>query len=134
MMEKFTQIIADVNQIISDIAPTEFKSAWQVNVNDGSVAFGSAFKNWAISIPYMQKAGMSFKDIIDLTEKDNEKELKSKLPLSKVVLDMVIKHLPNPKTAQKYRIPRLWKGDYETVTGKGMSECNRTIIYVYLPS
>jgi len=43
MMEKFTQIIADVNQIISDIAPTEFKSAWQVNVNDGSVAFRHSF-------------------------------------------------------------------------------------------
>ena len=124
MMKKFTDIIAEVNKIIKDNAPAEFKEKWLVNVNDGSVAFGSAFKNWAISIPYMKKTETTFKDIIKYTEDDNEAELKKNIPLSKVVLDMVIKHLPNPKEAQKYRIKRLWKGDYESKSGKSMTDCN----------
>ena len=37
---------------------------------------------------------------------------------------MVIKHLPNPKEAQKYRIPRIWKGDYESIAGKSMINCD----------
>jgi elongation factor 2 len=43
--------------LVANIAETEFKEKWQVNVNDGSVAFGSARDNWALTIPYMKKNG-----------------------------------------------------------------------------
>jgi len=33
---------------------------------------------------------------------------------------MVVEHLPNPKEAQKYRIPRIWHGDPESELGKAM--------------
>ena len=38
------------------IAPEEFKKEWQVSVMDGTVAFGSAYHNWGITIPYMKKS------------------------------------------------------------------------------
>ena len=52
---------------------------------DGSVAFGSAYHNWALSLPYMQKKGISFKDIIDVYNSGEEayKELAKKLNYSK---------------------------------------------------
>ena len=37
---------------------------------------------------------------------------------------MVIKHLPSPKTAQKYRIPVIWHGDVESGYGKAMVNCD----------
>jgi elongation factor 2 len=37
------------------IAEDEYKEKWKVNVMDGSVAFGSARDNWALSLPFMKK-------------------------------------------------------------------------------
>jgi elongation factor 2 len=85
---------------------------------------GSSTKKWAISIPYMQKTGITFKEIIDLTLQGKEDELAKKAPLHQVVLDMIIKHLPDPLEAQKYRLERIWKGDLKTEVGKDMVGCN----------
>ncbi len=120
MQERFKAVITEVNTLIQKYCETEFKDKWLVKVEDGSVAFGSAFKKWAISIPFMQRSNMTFKDIIDLTESGKEDELSKKAPLHGVALDMVIKHLPNPETAQKYRVPKIWPGDIESDVGKTM--------------
>src|SRR2546425_571945 len=48
------------------------------------------------------------------------KERVKKAPLHNVVLNMVIRHLPNPLEAQKIRIPIIWKGDMESPVGKAM--------------
>jgi len=124
LMNRFTKIINDVNKLILKMAPEEFRDKWIVNVTDGSVAFGSAYYNWAISVPFMKKKGVSFKDIIKYCEEDRQRELAEKAPLHEVILDMVIKHLPDPPTAQKYRIPNIWKGDLNSEIGKAMVNCD----------
>ena len=124
MQKKFEEVIRDVNFYIQKYAPEEYKQKWLVNVLDGSVAMGSAVKRWAISIPYMKKTGITFKDIIDLTLQENETELAKKAPMHQVVLDMIITHLPNPVDAQKYRIDKIWKGDLDSDVGKDMLACN----------
>ena len=124
MQERFKNIITEVNLLIHKFAEDEYKDKWTVNVNDGSVAFGSATKKWAISVPVMQKKGMTFKDVIEMTERGEENELSEKSPLHAVILDMVIQHLPNPLTSQKYRIPKIWPGDIHSDIGKDMTACN----------
>ena len=124
MQERFLKIITEVGLLFRKYGEEKYKDEWTINVNDGSVAFGSAVKNWAISIPLMQKAGISFKDIIEYSEQGNEKELAEKAPLHRVVLDMVIKHLPNPLEAQKYRIEKIWPGEMDSDVGKDMTSCN----------
>lgn len=125
MQERFVKIIENVNKQIAAIAPKEYKEQWQVNVQD-TVAFGSAFHNWALSIPYMKKKGITFKDIIDSYEAGGEeyKKLQKKAPIHEVVLNMVIRHHPDPKQAQEYRIPKLWRGDLESKDGQSMINCN----------
>ncbi|MBN2881483.1 elongation factor EF-2 [Candidatus Woesearchaeota archaeon] len=128
MMERFTKIIASVNQKIRELAPDEFKEKFQVNVQDGSVCFGSAFHNWGLSLPYMKKHNVSFKEIISAYNDDSNpeawKDLKHKAPIHQVVLDAVVEHLPNPVTASPYRIRKLWHGDLESEDGKSLSACN----------
>jgi elongation factor 2 len=125
MQERFVKIIKDVNKQIEAIAPKEYKQAWQVNVQE-TVAFGSAFHNWALSMPYMKKKGITFKEIIDAYEAGGEeyKKLQKKAPIHEVVLNMVIRHHPDPKQAQEYRIPKLWRGDLESKDGKAMLNCD----------
>ena len=124
MQERFTNIIREVNMLIQKYAEEQFKNKWIVNVNNGSVTFGSALRKWAISIPYMQKSGITFKDIIELTEQNKEDELAKKAPLYNVILDIIIKHLPSPIEAQKYRVPKIWRGDKESPIGKDMMLVN----------
>ena len=131
MQAKFISIINSVNDLIEKIAPEGYKEKWKVGVGEGTVAFGSAFHNWALSVPYMKEHGISFKDIIDAyTEendeklKENIKELAHKAPLHEVVLGMVVEHHPNPVDAQKYRIPKIWHGDVSEEPGKSIMECN----------
>ncbi|MEM2115557.1 MAG: elongation factor EF-2 [Candidatus Woesearchaeota archaeon] len=127
MQERFMEIIRKVNQLIYRYAHPEFKEKWQVNVNDGSVVFGSAFHNWALSVPYMQKNKITFKEIIDvyLSQEEQAKNiLRDKAPLHVVLLDSVIRHFPNPKEAQSYRVPHLWKGDLDTEEGKALISCD----------
>jgi len=128
IQEKFVKIINDFNLLIEQIAEKEYRQKWKVNVNDGSVAFGSARDNWAMSIPFMKKKNVSFKDIIDIYSKDKDEREKwvwENAPVHEVLLDMVIKHLPSPIEAQKYRIPKIWYGDTESEFGKGLLNCDK---------
>lgn len=124
MQERFMKTIANVNKLIKDLAEEEYGDKWQVNVQDGSVCFGSAFHNWALSLDYMQKKNISFKEIIDAYDKDDWSDLKKKAPLHEVLLNSVIKHHPNPIDAQKYRIPKIWHGDKESPLGKSLLTCD----------
>ncbi len=124
MMARFEKIIKEINKLIRRYAEEEYRDKWMVRVEDGSVAFGSAYHNWAISVPFMKKSGISFKDVFEHLQQDKQKELAKKAPLHQVVLDMVVKHLPNPKEAQKYRIPKIWHGDLESPIGKAMLTCD----------
>ncbi|MFH1649897.1 MAG: elongation factor EF-2 [Candidatus Woesearchaeota archaeon] len=120
MQARFLKNIAAVNKLIMQIAEQGYGEKWQVSVNDGSVCFGSAFHNWGLSVPYMKKHGISFKDIIDAYENDSYKDLKKKCPLHVVVLNEVIRHHPDPVDAQKYRIPKIWHGDTDSKLGKSL--------------
>ena len=124
MQEKLLETISGVNKLIKDLAPKEFADKWSVSVQDGTVAFGSAIDKWAISFPWMKKTNISFKDIIDAYNGNNVQVLEEKSPLHKILLDIVVKHLPNPIEAQKYRVPRIWTGEIESKTGKSLLSCD----------
>ena len=124
MMERFKGTITKVNKLIKQFAPEEFKKSWQVSVGDGTVAFGSAYHNWGITVPYMQKSGISFKDIFQYCNDENQKELAQKAPVHEVLLDMSVTKLPSPVEAQPYRIPNIWTGDLESPVGKSMIGCD----------
>ncbi len=133
MQAKFIAIINHVNQLIEKIAPEGYKEKWKVGVGEGTVTFGSAFHNWALSVPYMKKHNITFKDIIDAYENDNHKELAKKAPLHEVVLGMTVTHHPDPVTAQKYRIPKIWHGNTDVEPGKSIMECNPNGNIAFVP-
>lgn len=133
MQAKFIKIIDHVNSLIENIAPEGYKEKWKVGVGEGTVAFGSAFHNWALSFSYMKEKGITFKDVIDAYENENFKELAKKAPLHEVVLSMSVKHHPNPVDAQKYRIPKIWHGDIESELGKSLINCDPKGETVFVP-
>jgi len=126
MQKRFMKIITDVNRLLTKYSAEEFKQSWQVNVQEGRVAFGSAFNNWAISVPAMERTKVSFKQIVDYVKAGKQKELAKIAPLHQIILNMVIRHLPNPRQAQAYRTEQIWKGDLNSDIGKSMQTCDHT--------
>lgn len=120
LQKRFINIYMEANKLIKNMAPEDKKEEWAVDFTDGSVAFGSAYHNWAINVPMMQKTGVNFKDIIDYCNDEKQKELAQKVPLSEVLLGMVVEHLPSSKVAQVYRVPNIWDGDIDSPAGQCM--------------
>ncbi|MEI6849483.1 MAG: elongation factor EF-2 [archaeon] len=130
MQERFMKLISEFNRHIMSIAEPEFKEKWQANVMDGSVAFGSARENWALSLPFMKKKNVTFKDIYKIYDEsipaeERKKWIWANANLNEVVLDMAVKHLPNPIEAQIYRIPKIWRGDIDSKFGQDLLHCKR---------
>ena len=124
MQERFMAQITKVNTLISEFAPAEHRKDWRVSVADGTVAFGSAYHNWGITVPYMAKSGISFTDIFEYCHNEQQKELAKKAPVHEVLLDMSVDKLPSPLDAQQYRIPNIWNGDLESEAGAAMLGCD----------
>jgi len=123
IMQRFIEIIKEVNGLIEIYGEPQFKDKWKINPQEGNVVFGSAKDKWGFSIPYAQKKGIKMTDVIEAYSK-NDKELISKLaeeaPIHEALLDGVIRFVPNPIEAQKIRIPKIWKGDLQSEIGKSM--------------
>ena len=123
--ERLLRLINDINKLIIRFAPEEFAKKWQVSVEAGSICFGSAYKKWAISKRIMERYKVTFKDIWDLSAKNDEKRLQEVAPIDEAVLSMIIEHMPDPAAAQHYRIPHLWHGDLNSTDGKSMLAVDR---------
>ncbi len=123
--ERLVKLITDLNKMIVRFAPPEFAQKWILSVENGSVAFGSAYKKWGLSMYIMKKYNVTFKQIFDLTAKNDEAELQRLAPIDEATLSMCIEHLPSPREAQAYRIPHLWHGDLNTEDGKAMTSVDQ---------
>ncbi|NHX35324.1 MULTISPECIES: elongation factor EF-2 [Halolamina] len=126
MQERLLGVISDVNELIRGMIEEmdDIDDDWTVSVEEGTVGFGSALYKWGVSMPSMQRTGISFQDIIDLERNDKRDELHERSPLSDVVLDMVCEHFPNPVDAQPRRVPRIWRGDAESELAEDMRLVN----------
>jgi len=124
MQEQLASLVANFNGLIDTYAEPEFKDKWKVSIQDGSVSLGSAKDKWAINIDLMKEKGISFKDVFEAySEGGKVEDLVKKAPLADAVLGMVVKHHPPPQVAQKYRIPKIWKGDLDSDIGKALLNC-----------
>ncbi|MEM3193840.1 MAG: elongation factor EF-2 [Candidatus Bathyarchaeia archaeon] len=127
MQQRFAKIILRINSLIEKYAPPEHKKDWQVKVENGTVAFGSALHKWGFTLQYMRAKGITFKDVIDAYTGTPEEVAKKVDALAKIVplyepiLDMFCEHLPSPLEAQPYRQTQIWPGDPKSTIGLSMA-------------
>ncbi len=124
MAIRLGKVIDNINKLIRGMSEEKYKAGWRVDAANGSVAFGSALYNWAISVPQMKKTGIGFDQVFDHCRAGNMKELAEKVPLYKAVNDMVVRFLPSPIEAQKERVNVIWHGDWNSPVGKAMAACD----------
>ncbi|MEM1847380.1 MAG: elongation factor EF-2 [Acidilobaceae archaeon] len=123
IQERFAEIIREFNNLIDNYGEPEFAKKWKVNPAEGQVAFGSARDKWALTVPIVRKKSISLSAVIEAYSKEDKEliaQLSKQVPLHEALLDMVVKFVPNPRDAQKYRIPKIWKGDLNSELGRAM--------------
>ncbi|MFP4654988.1 MAG: elongation factor EF-2 [Methanohalobium sp.] len=122
MQIRLGKLIDHVNKLIKGMNEQRYNEGWKVSASDGTVAFGSALYNWAISVPMMKKTNIGFVDVYNYCQQERQTELAQKCPLYEAVNDMVIHHLPNPIVSQPYRVSTIWHGDIESDIGEEMTK------------
>jgi elongation factor 2 len=124
IQEKFTRIISSFNDLIEIYGEPPFKDRWKINPAAGNVSFGSALHRWGFTLSMARQKDVKFSDIISVYESGEYEKLQKALPLHSAILDMAVKHIPNPAEAQGYRVEKIWKGDITSEAGKAMMSCD----------
>jgi len=124
IQDKVLRIIRDFNSLIEIYGESEFRDKWKVDPQKETVAFGSALHRWGFTLKIAQEKGVKFSDVIEAYAKGEQQKLARLIPLHNAILDMVVKNIPNPVEAQRYRLPRIWKGDLNSEVGKAMLNCD----------
>lgn len=125
VFQKIDNILNGVNKLIRDNAPEGLGKAWQVSFKDGSVSVGSAKDGWAFNMSTLQRLQIKPQDVFAKYDVDDKDWLRENLPLEEPLLEMVIKHLPNPVEGQKMKIPAIWGGDITSPEGQALMNCDR---------
>jgi translation elongation factor 2 (EF-2/EF-G) len=124
MQAWLSNIINDVNRLIDIYAEPEFKDKFKISITNDSVAFGSSKDRWGFTLSMARAKNMGFKDVYEGYSSGNISALVENFQLHEAILSMVIRHIPPPNVAQRYRIPKIWKGDPESEIYKAMIECD----------
>lgn len=133
VQQRFVEIIKTMNSLLAEYAEPEFKEKWSFDPVKGTVILGAARDKWGITVPIAQKKGIRFSDIVGAYEKGKEgiDELAKLAPLQEAILDTVVKFVPNPREAQSYRIPKIWRGNIDSDVGKAMMRADPSGPLVY---
>ena len=123
IQKKLSRIITDFNNLIEMYGEKGLKERWKVSPSTETVAFGSALHKWGFTVNIAKEKGVMFRDVIEAYKANAYEELQKTIPLHTAILDMVVKNLPNPVEAQKYRIPKIWHGDLDSEVGQAMLNC-----------
>jgi len=117
---KLDVIANQVNNLVKKVAPEQFKKKWGVYFKDNSVAVGSAKDGWAFTVEILKQKELTPAVVFEKYQEDNKQWLRENLPLDDALLRMVVQHIPHPGISQKYKIPKIWKGDLESETGQAL--------------
>jgi elongation factor 2 len=146
--EEITRVVREFNAMLGKYLDDELLEKWEVSFNKGSLTVGSALDKWGIDIetlrartrgsesrPDLGKAFIDLlKDINDIYSADRRKELMDMFPVAPVVLNSVIRTVPNPIVAQRYRVPIFWGGNLQSEIGESLVNCSSSGACVCLVS
>lgn len=151
-LKAINDIVRNFNILLEKYSESKISENWRVSFLRLNVAFGSAKDKWGVRlIDILEWAGKSINDVKSTSEllqilkdflkyvyskyrENNVKELSERFPVEKAVLEMMIDHIPNPREAQKARVPIIWQGDLSSEIGKALIECDLNappVVFIY---
>jgi len=122
--KKFEQIITNFNDLLSIYGTPRIANDWKISPQKGNVVFGSALHRWGFNLSTARTKYVKFRTIIDAYKNKDHEIITRKFPIHTAIFTMIVTQTPNPKEAQKYRIPKIWQGDMSSIIGQAMIKCD----------
>ncbi|MGY5872155.1 MAG: GTP-binding protein [Candidatus Thorarchaeota archaeon] len=136
--EEINRVVREFNAMLGKYLDDDLLEEWEVSFNKGSLSVGSALDKWGIDIETLKhRTGGSespadlvnalieiLEEIDGVYKAEKRKDLMNMYPVSSVILDSVVRIIPNPIEAQEYRIPSFWEGDIESKEGRSLAQCD----------
>jgi elongation factor 2 len=136
--EEITRVVREFNAMLGKYLDDELLEKWEVSFNKGSLTVGSALDKWGIDIESLKtrtssserpsELGRAFVELLneinEIYSTERRKELTDMFPVAPVVLNSIIRTVPNPIVAQGYRVPTFWRGNPQSDTAKSLMSCN----------
>ncbi len=136
--EEINKVVREFNAMLGKYLDDRRLEEWEVSFSKGSLSVGSAIDKWGLGIDTLKdrtggsvapadlaKAFLSIMGEIEETYKaENQRDLAVQYPIAQVVMDSVVRVIPNPIVAQAYRVPRFWDGDPDSEIGKKLIRCS----------
>jgi elongation factor 2 len=95
---------------------TPISTLFDAVMNDNKPVYTKMLKTLGVEIP---------KDAVDLTSKPLLKRImQTWLPAAETLLQMIVNHLPSPRTAQGYRAENLYSGPLDDEAGVAIQKCD----------
>jgi len=123
IQDRIGRIITEFNRLVDLYAEPEYREKWRVSFAGNTVAMGSAKDRWGFNAEVAKEKGVKFGDVVDAYLKNTVADLTSRCPLHEAILNMAVDSMAPPHVAQKYRVPRVWKGDINSEVGQAMLNC-----------
>jgi len=124
IQERISRIIAEFNRLVNLYAEPEYREKWAVGFAGNTVAMGSAKDRWGFTAELANAKGIKFSDVVDAYVNEKVDQLRERAPLHEAILNMAVEAMPPPHVAQKYRIPKIWRGDLNSEVGRAMMNCD----------
>lgn len=136
--EEINKVVREFNAMLGKYLDDERLEEWEVSFSKGSLSVGSAIDKWGIDLDTLKDRtegsdepvdlGNAFLSILEEIEEvykaESQKDLAAQFPVARVVLDSVVRAIPNPKIAQVYRVPMFWDGNPDSEIGKSLMQCS----------
>jgi len=135
--EEINKTVREFNAMLGKYLDDELLEKWEVSFNKSSLCVGSALDKWGLDLSVLKERAVGSENPSDLASafleilreiegvysREEEDSLAERYPVAKVVLDSVIKIVPNPSVAQSYRLPLFWAGQ-GSKQEKNLLTCN----------
>jgi elongation factor 2 len=136
--EEINKVVREFNAMLGKYLDDERLEEWEVSFSKGSLSVGSAIDKWGLDLVTLKDRTGGSEEPADLTnaflsileeieeayKAERQDELTVQFPVARVVLDSVVRVVPNPRVAQTYRVPMFWDGDPGSEIGKKLMECS----------
>ncbi|MHA2210947.1 MAG: GTP-binding protein, partial [Candidatus Thorarchaeota archaeon] len=120
--EEINKTVREFNAMLGKYLDDESLEKWEVSFSKSSLCVGSALDKWGLDLAVLTKASAGseasgdlanafmaiLEEIVESYSKEAERDLAEKYPIAKVLLDSVVKTIPDPSAAQSYRLPVFW--------------------------
>ncbi len=140
------RVVREFNAMLGKYLDDSLLRQWEVSFLRGSLVIGSALHKWGVGLEDLvrhaggkhDRASLAtafmeiVSEVVGAYATGQHMSLADKYPVARAALNALVRTVPPPTVAQRYRVPAFWDGDQSSDVGRGLLSCDPTAPCVLL--